>query len=169
MVFVSSLIYAQDDPDFGFTGVVKEYVLKQINPKITPNLTDAANIADPMKVLMVGFSKLEPTDVDFECFHFVTYYYPDSVFTNYVALIVANASNKNRSGVDVSIEVIGPKSSKIQVKRTIPMYTVMMYVFEFNNRFSADFTGIYDIIGTVNHRLAWCSQAFTRLVIDDIW
>ena len=168
MVFVSSLIYAQGDPDFGFTGVVQEYVIKQLNPKVTPNITDEANIAD-LDVLMVGFSSIQPSDVDFECFKFVTYYWAGSSLKSYVGMIVANTSNKNRSGVDVSIEVKGPRSSKIQVKRTIPMNTAMLYVFEFQGRFSGTTTGVYDIIGTVNHNLAWCSQAITRVVVDDIW
>lgn len=157
------------EEEFGFTGEVREILLKKLHPKVETEIYDEKDILDKVEVLMVGFSSLKPEDTDFECFHFVTYYYEESIFDDWVAIIVANYGNKPATNVKISIEVKGPKSSKIEITRVIPREAVMIYAFKFNKRFSKEITGVYELIGMVYHHKVWTTKAVTRLYIDEIW
>ncbi len=165
LLFFSPVVNGED---FGFTGEFKEIKLKQLSPRIEPEIKDGSKIIDTIKVLMIGFSSIEPQDTDFECFNFVTYYYEESIFDDWVAMIVANYGNKEAKKTTISIEVKGPKSSKIEVKRTIPQSYVMLYLFKFNKRFATT-PAVYELIGEVNSKKIWMSRAVTRLYIDEIW
>jgi len=160
----------QEKGEFGFTGEVKEFVLKKLHPRVEQQIViDEKLILDKVEVLMVGFSSIKPTDVDFECFKFIDYYYSESIFDDWVALIAVNYGKKPAYSTIISIEVKGPKSTKIEIKRTIPRETAMLYTFKFNKKFSKETTGIYEFIGQIYHRKMWTSRAVTRLYIDDIW
>lgn len=157
------------EEEFGFTGEVREILLRKLHPKTESQLIDGKDILDKVEVLMVGFSGLKPEDYDFECFHFVTYYYEDSIFDDWVAIIIANYGTKPTTGTKISIEVKGLKSSKIEITRVIPREAVMIYAFEFNKRFSKQTTGVYELIGMIYHHKMWTSKATTRVYIDEIW
>jgi len=164
-LFYSPLVHGED---FGFTGEFKEIKLKELSPRIEPLITDGSKIIDTVKVLMIGFSGIEPDDTDFECFDFVTYYWEEATQDDWIAMIVANYGNKDAKKITISIEVKGPKSSKIEVKKTIPKSSVMLYLSKFNKRFATT-PAVYDLIGEVNSKNIWTSRAVTRLYIDDIW
>jgi|Deesub1362B_J571_1020462.scaffolds.fasta_scaffold00001_840 hypothetical protein len=173
LIIMFSPVYSQTvkEPEFGFTGEVHEYLIKKLPPRIEAGaVIDESKIIDKVAVLMVGFnSALKPTDSDFECFTFVNYYYPETIFDSWVAMIVANYGNVPCNSATLSIEVKGPKSTKIEVKRTIPRNAVMLYVFKFNKKLSSDETGIYELIGQVSQQKTWTSRAITRFYINEIW
>lgn len=173
MIFIPALLQSQtqQEPEFGFTGEVYEYLVEKLPAKIESKaVIDESKIIDKVAVLMVGFnSALKPTDTDFECFHFVDYYWPDTSFDSWIAMIVANYGNVPCNKATLSIEVKGPKSTKIEVKRTIPQNAVMLYVFKFNKKLSSTETGVYELIGQVSQQKTWTSRAITRLYINEIW
>jgi len=154
--------------EFGFTGEVEEYVIKQFNPTTIERLRTQANLPNPVSVvpLMVGFSKIDPTDVDFECFSFIDYYWDGSTTSNKVALIVANYDNTTANSTWISVDVIGPKHSKLLIKRSIPQYTAILYKFTIN---LANEVGMYELVGTINSKKVQCSQVKTRFYIEEIW
>jgi hypothetical protein len=157
------------EEEFGFTGEVRDILLKKLHPKVETEIYDEKDILDKVKVLMVGFSSLKLEDTDFECFEFVTYYYEESIYDDWVAIIVANYGTKPAPNTKISIEVKGPKSSKIEITRTIPREAVMIYAFKFNKRFSKETIGVYELIGMIYHHKVWTSKAVTSLYIDEIW
>jgi len=173
LVIINTSIFSQTkkEPEFGFTGEVHEYLIEKLPPKIENEaVIDESKIIDKVAVLMVGFnSALKPTDSDFECFTFVDYYYPETIFDSWVAMIVANYGNVPCNKATLSIEVKGPKSTKIEVKRTIPRNAVMLYVFKFNKKLSSEETGVYELIGQVTQQKTWTSRAITRFYINEIW
>lgn len=154
--------------EFGFTGEVEEYVIKQFNPATIERLRAQANLPDPLSVapLMVGFSKIDPNDVDFECFSFIDYYWDGSTTPNKVALIVANYGDDYAKNTWISVDVIGPKHSKLLVKRSIPQWTAILYKFTIN---LANEVGMYELVGTINSKKVQCSQVKTRFYIEEIW
>lgn len=170
-LFFSGISWSQEKPEieFGFTGEVREALLRKLHPKTELQLFDEKVILDKVEVLMVGFSPLKLDDTDFECFEFVTYYWEDSFLDDWVAIIVANYGTKPALGTKISIEVKGPKGSKIEITRVIPRETVMIYTFKFNKRFSEETTGVYELIGMVYQNKMWTSRAITRLYVDEIW
>jgi len=172
LIFMDSFVYSQStkEPEFGFTGEVYEYLIEKLPPKIEAEaVIDESKIIDKVAVLMVGYSGLKPTDTDFECFTFVDYYWPETPFDSWIAMIVANYGNTPCNKATISIEVKGPKSTKIEVKRTIPRNAVMLYVFKFNKKLSSKETGVYELIGQVSQQKTWTSRAITRFYINEIW
>ena len=173
LVIMNTSIFSQTkkEPEFGFTGEVYEYLIKKLPPKIESEaVVDESKIIDKVAVLMVGFrSVIKPTDTDFECFDFVDFYWPETTLDSWVAMIVANYGNVPCNKATLSIEVKGPKSTKIEVKRTIPRNAVMLYVFKFNKKLSSEETGVYELIGQVSQQKTWTSRAITRFYINEIW
>lgn len=168
-LFLWSQINEKPEEEFGFTGEVRETLLKKLHPKTESQLIDGNVILDKVKVLMVGFSSSKLDDTDSECFRFVTYYWEGSSSDRWIAIIVANYGTKAALGTKISIEVKGPKSSKIEITRVIPREAVMIYAFKFNKRFSKQTTGVYELIGMIYHHKMWTSKATTRVYIDEIW
>lgn len=158
----------EQEQEFGFTGEVYEVVYKQLNPEFIKNLKTQKDFPNPLSVtpLMIGFSSLRPDNTDFECFHFVRYYWPGSTSNKYIGFIIVNYGNTNANGTWISVDVSGPKNSKFLIKRTIPSMTVMLYVFTIN---LASQVGAYEITGTVNSSKIHCAQTKTGFYIEEIW
>jgi len=164
LLFLMPVLYGQEE--FGFTGEVQEIVLKQLTEKAAADIQK--NFPNPLMVepMMIGFSKLKPTDTDFECFSFIDYYWDGSTSKNYLALIVANYGNTPASGTIITMDIKGPKNTKYQINRTIPRMTVMLYIFTFN---LGDEVGMYEMTGMITSPKIFCSSVKTRFYIEEIW
>ena len=160
------LLYGQKE--FGFTGEVQEFELKKLSISPERMAEIQANFPSPLMVepLMIGFSRLKLTDVDFECFKFISYYWDGSSGDNYLGLIVVNYGNKAAPGTIITLEVKGPLNSKFQIKRSVPRMTAMMYLFTFN---LTGEIGTYELIGSITSPKIFSSSVKTRFYVEEIW
>ncbi len=142
MLFIGgSFSYEQEEEDFDFTGESVEFCLMQLPPQMEAQ----KDLTDPIEIwpIMCGLSDTKPTP---------NYTYFNAHLTHggkaWVGIIIASYDFRNASKTTITLDVIGPKVSKIKQSKNIPGNTIMVYGWQVN--LDNYYSGLYHVNAVIN-------------------
>jgi hypothetical protein len=175
--FVAPLLcisISHGEEKFGFRGEVRQITLKKLPPKILASFEADDEIrnsrgdltGNEVKALMIGVRKYsKPEDPEWEIYYFYTYHWPGETQW-WVGFVVVNYGLTTVRG-KIIMEIIGPKTSKIQRNAILQPEEATLFVAPIN---LASQVGLYTLNGKISGAgISTDNSVTTRFYIYEIW